>query len=840
MLLRFLIIVFIFTLSLTYSCSKLPTIAIDLSEDIDNTPPDVKLLHPNDGDSFNTTNIQVKLAGSDSGSGLKSIFIRVGDNGNFVEVAGETTNILLPGDGNYTLYYYGVDKKNNSSIIKSIVFKIDTVPPSVTVNSISNGSVLNVTNLLFAGTSSDDRSGVKMIVVEISNTSSLYNILGNDNWITNITVYFDGYYTASVWAYDRAGNVSSTQTINFTVDSSKPTVSVIFPTNGQTLNTTNLSIYGTCNDNLGGSIEVWLKIDGGSSGTFTKISQSPNWETNISLTQDGIYTIYVFSVDGAGNSSITQQVIFSVDTTFNDNTIPVVVISFPTNNSYFATNTITISGQVYDPAIGGYSGIKDVFCSLNSLSSFSKLGIQGFDGWETNFVGLSDGQKVFRIYSVDNAGNHSLTQSVTFYIDTESPTISITFPSSLSVFNTTSVSFSGTSSDLVSGINRVMIRANDNLSFSVASVSGGPWSTNLSLKDGTNIVYVFSEDKTGNTSITQSVSVIVKERPSVSIVSPTNYQEFDDTSVLVFGTASDLGSEVDSVKVSINGGPYTSAFGKNYWSINLTNLYDGTNLLRSFGVDIYSNYSSTQEVLFLVKERPQVQVHYPVSNQVVRTNSVQVVGVSYDKGSGVNKVFFRLGNSGTFGEVSGTTNWTTNLTGLQDGTNTIQVFATDKSNNHSYTNNIQVFIGIPPTLQVTYPTNNQSVNTSSITIQGTASDDASGVKEVWFRLGNTGDFGKVSGTTSWSTNVSGLSDGTNIFYIFAVDTNGNVSQTQSVVFIVDTDFPTVSITSPSANQVLTSSSITVTGTATGSISGISSVWLRLGNSGGFGKVSGTT
>jgi hypothetical protein len=88
----------------------------------------------------------------------------------------------------------------------------------------------------------------------------------------------------------------------------------------------------------------------------------------------------------------------------------------------------------------------------------------------------------------------------------------------------------------------------------------------------------------------------------------------------------------------------------------------------------------------------------------------------------------------------------------------------------------------PPSVTITFPTNGQVLYDNNITITGTASDEGSGVKEVWLSV-NGGSYGKVNGTTSWSTNVT-VNYGNNTISVYAVDNSNNVSVTNSVSFVV--------------------------------------------------------
>ena len=85
--------------------------------------------------------------------------------------------------------------------------------------------------------------------------------------------------------------------------------------------------------------------------------------------------------------------------------------------------------------------------------------------------------------------------------------------------------------------------------------------------------------------------------------------------------------------------------------------------------------------------------------------------------------------------------------------------------------NVKVYtVGIdttPPTLTITSPANGTTVNTSTITIMGTASDE-SGITNV------TVDGILATGTTDWSAEVT-LTEGENMITVVATDTAGNTA-----------------------------------------------------------------
>src|SRR4030095_8938876 len=135
-----------------------------------------------------------------------------------------------------------------------------------------------------------------------------------------------------------------------------------------------------------------------------------------------------------------------------------------------------------------------------------------------------------------------------------------------------------------------------------------------------------------------------------------------------------------------------------------------------------------------------------------------------------------------------------------------------------------------PTVTITNPTTAAtfSTTTSPITLGGTAADNIGGTQVTWSN--SPGGSGTATGTTSWSVSGIALQPGTNVLTGTARDGAGNTATDTLTVTNTppasDTTGPAVAITSPTNNQTVALSPITVAGTASDSgrgNSGISSV-----------------
>jgi len=179
-----------------------------------------------------------------------------------------------------------------------------------------------------------------------------------------------------------------------------------------------------------------------------------------------------------------------------------------------------------------------------------------------------------------------------------------------------------------------------------------------------------------------------------------------------------------------------------------------------------------------------------------------------------SKVEVKIG-SGPWQLVTGTTSWTVSSIPLLAGSNTITAKATDTSGNSGETS-VTVTYTSPdtqdPVIIITSPTNDQIFTTSPITVSGTASDNVA-LSKVEVKIGS-GPWQIADGANSWTVSSIPLLEGSNTITAKATDTSGNSGETSVTVTYTspDTQDPVIIITSPTNDQIFTTSPITVSGT----------------------------
>lgn len=219
----------------------------------------------------------------------------------------------------------------------------------------------------------------------------------------------------------------------------------------------------------------------------------------------------------------------------------------------------------------------------------------------------------------------------------------------------------------------------------------------------------------------------------------------------------------------------------------------------------------TAEVSLLVvdNEPPVVSIVTPQAGQTLPfgTTTVDLTGTASDNDV-VDLVQYRI-DGGPWRAASGTDTWSASLTGLLDGvTYTVDVRAFDHEGNVStvVTRLFSVATdGANPTLQITGPASDLPTGTTSIVVQGTATDNV-GVDRVIYRI-NTDPFDEaVLSGNSWSVLLEGLTDGqTFSFSAAALDAEGNGSGLSTRTFTIGSP----PIANGDAETVVQNASITI-------------------------------
>lgn len=152
----------------------------------------------------------------------------------------------------------------------------------------------------------------------------------------------NGSHTITFTVRDYDGNVSSTESVTFTIDTLPPTLEVTSPTEGYVTNQTTINVVGVAEDVHSAPVTVTIKVNSLDQGEVT-LDGEGNFTKAVTL-QNGANVITVTATDTSGQTTtVTRNVTVST-------TAPVIEEIIITPNPVDGGQTYTIQVKVTDTA----------------------------------------------------------------------------------------------------------------------------------------------------------------------------------------------------------------------------------------------------------------------------------------------------------------------------------------------------------------------------------------------------------------------------------------------------------------------------------------------------------
>ena len=126
-------------------------------------------------------------------------------------------------DGSHTIKFDATDFDGNAATQKSVTFKIDTVPPTLSVTSPVDGLVTNNAAVTVKGTTNDATSSPVKVTIKLNSGAAESVTVSTDGSFSKALTLAAGSNTITVVATDSAGK-STTVTRTVTLDTTPPVI----------------------------------------------------------------------------------------------------------------------------------------------------------------------------------------------------------------------------------------------------------------------------------------------------------------------------------------------------------------------------------------------------------------------------------------------------------------------------------------------------------------------------------------------------------------------------------------------------------------------------------------
>lgn len=240
----------------------------------------------------------------------------------------------------------------------------------------------------------------------------------------------------------------------------------------------------------------------------------------------------------------------------------------------------------------------------------------------------------------------------------------------------------------------------------------------------------------------------------------------------------------------------SNAQGKGYYPVTVIATDDAGNVTTIDTDD--EQFGSILKLAVLEKTKPTCAFSYPTAGATITNAKPTIQFTVNDAGSGVDtsKVYIKIDQNA---EVAVTPTGSgaqlsceyTPETALSEGSHTVVIRCTDYDGNVSDDMSMTFKVDtVPPTLNVTSPSEGQVFNVASVTVAGTTNDATSSPVTVKITCGQQEYNPTVGAGGSFSQAVT-LAEGPNVITIVATDAAGKTSTvTRNVV--LDSSAPVVS------------------------------------------------
>ena len=370
---------------------------------------------------------------------------------------------LAPGsplaEGTYTAQATQADAAGHVGHSAPVTFTVDTIAPTVTLDTPAAGWVTTSTPVL-SGAASSAPGDASSVTVRLHTGASVGGAvvrtfsapIGGSGWtITPGSAIADGTYTAQAVQTDAAANVGNSGTVTFTIDTVTPTVTITSPGAGSSVRANQPVIGGSAGSQINDSATVNATIYAGSDTTGAVVATLPATRSGASWSlapgsplAEGTYTAQATQADAAGHVGHSAPVTFTVDTI-----APTVTLDTP------AAGWVTTSTPVLSGAASSAPGdASSVTVRLHTGASVGGAVVRTFSapiggsGWTiTPGSAIADGTYTAQAVQTDAAANVGNSGTVTFTIDTVTPTVTVSAPLAGIYTQNTQPTFTGSASN---------------------------------------------------------------------------------------------------------------------------------------------------------------------------------------------------------------------------------------------------------------------------------------------------------------------------------------------------------------------------------------------------------
>ncbi len=663
-------------------------------------------------------------------------------------------------DGTHTVHVKAINELDDE-VIRDITIYLDKTGPEDFVPAVNPSTYTGAPFAILTFSTTDALSGLDRFEVALDEGAFATK---TSPCMLDIGAAADGTHTAHIRAYDAAGNYTE-KDATILVDKTPPnaftpTVDPAGWTNADTVEVT----FATTDD-LSGVQHYEVGVDGANYTT-----QVSPYSLSTAGLSSGTHTVTVIAFDEAGNNrsgNATIQI---------DNTGPQINCTSPA-----ATNSspIAISYTLQDNE-SGVSGVALWYkkgetgeWTDTGMSSTTASGSFDFDGM------TDDDTYYFGFVATDNLGNTTETNTGSGSCQTNYDHVGPSFtdidadPPIAKVGKEVLILFSA--SEPLGANPTVTVEGNPAVFVGVDGLQYTYKYTVLaSDPEGNAEIVISGEDLAGNfNSVSDLTKLLIDTTPPVNFTPQADPETWTDAnSVLIMFLTTDAISGISHYEVALDAGPYSVGSSSPTYTLDVTEVGDGTHTVHVKAVDNAGNECIADVTIYLDKSAPVTFT--PTANPASWTNenTVFIEFSTTDAGAGISHYEVAL-DDGAYSTQ--TSIYPLNVSGVSDGIHTVHVKAVDNLGKELI-RDVSIYLDRTGPLPFT-PVSDPPVwysydGAGNVTVTWATSDAHSGVHHYEVAL----DDGPYTAQSSpYVFSAVGFTPGTHTLHIKAFDAAGNTT-----------------------------------------------------------------
>ncbi len=693
--------------------------------------------------------------------GVTTVDTVTADSGSF-----SFTVTLTDGENSFTAT--ASDGPNTSAASPAIVITLDTIPPEAPEITTSPATV-NTPSFTIEGTAEAGTT-----VALLKGATSTGDTVTADSGSFSFTVTLTkGANSFTVTASDGPNTSASSSPVLITLDTTAPAVPAI-TTPPATVNTPSITIDGTAE--AGSTVELFRGV----TSVDTVTADSGSFSFTVTLT-DGENSFTATASDGPNTSAASPAIVITLDT------IPPEAPEITTSPATVNTPSFTIEGT----AEAGTT----VALLKGATSTGDTVAADG-DGNFSFTVTLTKGANSFTVTASDGPNTSASSSPVLITLDTTAPAVpAITTPPA--TVNTPSITIDGTAE---AGTTVELLKGGTSTGDTVAADGDGNFSFTVTLTDGENSFTATASDGPNTSAASPAIVITLDTIPPEAPEITTSPATVNTSSFTIEGTA-EAGTTVALLKgATSTGDTVTADSGSFSFTVTLT---DGENSFTATASDGPNTSAASSPVLITLDTIAPAAPEITTSPATVNTPSFTIEGTA-EAGTTVELLKGGTSTGDTVTADSGSFSFTVTLT---KGANSFTVTASDGPNTSASSSPVLITLDTTAPAVPEITTSPATVNTPSITIDGTA--EAGSTVELFRGVTSVDTVTADSGSFSFTVT---LTDGENSFTATASDGPNTSDASSPVLITLDTIAPAVPEITTSPATVNTSS-FTIEGTA---------------------------